>query len=75
MPRRRVQSRKYKKVTWQDICPTCVKYDHPAHSQNCDLCRQFGVTEDILCTLNRMDQEGDPGDFQCDAYQPKHPPQ
>jgi len=66
------QSKTHKKVTWKDVCPTCVKYDHPDHSPDCDLCRQFGITENILCTLNRMDQEQAAGDFECDAYQPKY---
>jgi len=69
------RSKTIKKIRWQDICPNCVKYDHPDHSPDCDLCRKSGITENILCTLNRMDQEDDPGDFQCDAYQPKYPPQ
>ena len=65
------RSQKVKKVSWQDICPTCIKYDHPDQSPDCDLCRKSGITEDILCTLNRMDQEDDPHDFQCGAYQPR----
>ena len=65
------RSPKVNKVKWQDVCPTCVKYDHPDHSPDCEHCRKYGITEDILCTLNRMDQEDDPHDFQCDAYQPK----
>ena len=64
---------KVKKVNWQDVCPTCVKYDRADHSPDCDLCRKFEVTEDILCTLNRMDQEDEPHDFQCGAYKPKQP--
>jgi hypothetical protein len=66
-----VRPPKAKKVTWQDVCLTCVKYDHPDHPPDCEHCRKHGITEDILCTLNRMDQEDDPHDFQCGAYQPK----
>jgi hypothetical protein len=38
------------------LCVSCVKDDDPG--------------EEILCTLNRLDQQDDP-DFQCYAYQPK----
>ena len=72
MAKDRTRSSPHKKIRWQDICPTCAKYDHPDQSPDCDLCRKFGVTENILCTLNRMDQEQAAGDFECDAYQPKY---
>lgn len=62
-----------KKISWQDTCPSCVKYDHHDHTPNCKHCRKHGVTERTLCDLNRADQENDPEDFQCDAYQPKQP--
>lgn len=65
--------KKKKKIGWQDVCPTCVKYDHHDHTPDCEHCRDFGVTERIICDLTRDDQEDDPGDFQCDAYQPKQP--
>ncbi len=67
----RARSRSRKKIGWRVICPTCIKYDYPDYPPDCDHCRQYGVTENILCTLNRMDQEEDPADFQCDAYKPK----
>jgi hypothetical protein len=62
-----------RKIGWQVICPTCIKYDYPDHLPDCDPCRELGITENILCTLNRMDQEDAPNDFQCEAYQPKLP--
>ena len=71
MAKDRARSRPHKKIRWQDICPTCVKYDHPDHLPDCDPCQEFGVTENILYTLNRMDQEQAAGDLECDAYQPK----
>lgn len=73
MPKVRGQVKSHVKIGWQIICPTCVKYEHPNHPPDCDLCRQHGVTENILCSLTRMDQENDFGDFRCDAYEPKHP--
>jgi len=73
MPGRKKRLRDHEKIGWQLICPTCVKYEHPGHSPDCDLCRQHGVTENILCNLTRMDQENDLGDFRCDAYEPKQP--
>ncbi len=73
MSRRTGWSRNHGRIGWQLICPTCVKYEHPDHSPDCDLCRQYGVTENILCTLTRMDQEDDPDDFRCDGYEPKQP--
>jgi hypothetical protein len=69
MPRNKGQSSTHKKIGWQVICPICVKYEQPKCTPDCELCRKYGVTEDILCVLNRKDQEHDPGDFQCDAYQ------
>jgi len=38
----------------------------------CISCRKDGISgeEDILCTLNRMDQIGEP-EFKCYAYEPK----
>jgi hypothetical protein len=39
------------------LCATCKKDDK-------------GGIEEILCTLNRNDQEGEK-DFECDAYEPK----
>ncbi|MBM4307212.1 MAG: hypothetical protein FJ115_01295 [Deltaproteobacteria bacterium] len=67
------RSRDREKIGWQIICPTYVKYEHPNHSPDCNICRQHGVTENILCTLTRMDQEGDSDNFCCDAYEPKQP--
>ena len=66
-------SRLHKRIGWQEICPSCVKYDFPDHPPDCKDCRENGVTEGILCELTWMDQEDDPNDFQCGAYQPKHP--
>ena len=40
-----------------DLCITCKKDEQ-------------GSEEDILCTLNRMDQQGKQ-DFKCYAYEPK----
>ena len=68
---RKARARIRKKIGWQVICPTCVKYDHSDDSPDCELCRKFGVTENILCTLTRKDQENDRRDFECDAYQPR----
>lgn len=62
-----------KKLRWQDVCPTCLKYDHPDHPPECECCKGDGITEGILCELTRMDQESDPDDFKCDAYQRKLP--
>ena len=62
-----------KRVTWQDVCPTCLKYDHPEHPSECECCKENGITESILCELTRMDQENDPDDFKCDAYQQRLP--
>jgi hypothetical protein len=73
MTRAKGQSRTHEKIGWQVICPTCVKYSHPGDSPDCDLCRKHGVTENILCTLTRMDQKNDSRDFRCDAYQSKLP--
>lgn len=61
------------RIRWQDICPTCLKYDYPNHPPECEHCRKYGISEEILCELTRMDQEDDPDDFQCGAYQPRHP--
>jgi len=71
MPRRKGPLRDHEKIGWQIICPTCMKYEHPNHSPDCDLCRRHRVTENFLCDLTRMDQEEDPDDFRCDAYEPK----
>ncbi len=38
------------------LCVSCAKDEDPS--------------EEILCTLNRLDQQGE-DDFQCYAYQPK----
>ncbi len=73
MPRRKGRLRDHGKIGWQFICPTCVKYEHHDHSPDCEICRQHGVTENILCALTRMDQEDDLGDFRCGAYEPKQP--
>ena len=64
--------RKSKRIRWQEICPTCLKYDYPNHPPECKYCKENGITEGILCDLTRMDQEDDPNDFQCGAYQPKN---
>ena len=71
MTKTKTESRTHKKIGWQVICPTCLKFDQPKQTPDCDLCRKYGVTENILCTLTRKDQEKDPGDFQCDAYHSK----
>jgi hypothetical protein len=38
----------------------------------CVTCRrdEFSGKEEILCTLTRSDQQGEP-EFRCDAYEPK----
>jgi hypothetical protein len=38
------------------LCVSCVKDEDPS--------------EEMLCSLNRLDQQGD-ADFRCEAYQPK----
>jgi hypothetical protein len=43
-------------VSKPSLCVSCAKDEDP--------------NEEVLCTLNRLDQQGDP-DFQCFAYQPK----
>ena len=63
------------KINWQEICPTCLSYDHPDQFPECEHCGKNGITEGILCELTRMDQEDDLNDFQCGAYQPKYPVQ
>ena len=63
--------RNHKRIGWQEICPTCVKHDYPDHPPDCEHCKKNGITEGVLCALNRMDQEDDPEDFNCDACQPK----
>jgi len=40
------------------LCLSCAKDDDPS--------------EEILCTLNRLDQQ-DEAEFRCDAYEPKQP--
>ena len=42
----------------------------------CISCKKDGMNanEDILCTLNRMDQLGE-SEFKCYAYEPKNPVQ
>lgn len=60
-----------KRITWKEICPNCIKYDYPDHSPDCEHCLENGITESVLCNLNRMDQEEDDADFQCDAFTPK----
>ncbi len=72
MTKARRPSRIHRKVGWKDICPTCVKYDYPDHSPDCPHCHELGITESILCSLNRMDQEDSPSDFQREAYQSKY---
>ncbi len=66
-------SRLGKRVGWQEVCPTCLKYDNLDRLPECEHCKENGVTEGILCELTRMDQENDPDDFQCGAYQRKSP--
>lgn len=61
-----------KRLRWQDICPSCIKYDYPDHQPECKHCQERGITESILCSLTRMDQEEDQEDFRCDAFQAKH---
>ncbi|UCD52504.1 MAG: hypothetical protein JSW27_07680 [Phycisphaerales bacterium] len=43
-------------VAKPDLCVSCAKDGDP--------------TEEILCTLNRLDQEGE-DEFRCDAYDRK----
>jgi hypothetical protein len=66
-------SKSHKRIKWQEICPSCMKHDNPDRFPDCECCRENKVTEGILCKLTRMDQEDDPNDFQCGAYQPKYP--
>ncbi len=40
-------------VAKPSLCVSCIKDEDPG--------------EEILCTLNRLDQEGE-GDFKCEAY-------
>ncbi len=41
-----------------DLCVSCAKDGDPK--------------EEMLCNLNRLDQEEDEGEFRCYAYTPKH---
>lgn len=41
-----------------DLCVSCAKDGDP--------------NEEMLCNLNRLDQEEDEGEFKCYAYEPKH---
>jgi hypothetical protein len=68
------QSKKERKpkLRWQDLCPTCAKYNQPSHKPDCECCRELDISESVLCDLNRMDQENAPGDFECGAYVPLH---
>ena len=38
----------------------------------CVTCKKDGAggEEDMLCILNRNDQQGEPGEFECGAYEP-----
>jgi len=62
-----------RRIRWQEICPTCLKYDHPYRPPECECCKENDIPEGILCELTRMDQENDMDDFKCDAYQQKVP--
>ena len=62
-----------KRIRWQEVCPTCLRYDRPNHPPECECCKENDITEGILCELTRMDQENDTDDFRCDAYQRKVP--
>ena len=75
MTKNRKNAKTPKRIRWEEFCPTCLKYDHPDQSPECEHCRENGITEGILCELTRMDQEDDPNDFQCGAYEPKYPMQ
>jgi hypothetical protein len=73
MPKKVLNAKPERRIRWQDICPTCLKYDHPNDSPDCECCKKSGITEGILCELTRMDQENDPDGFRCEAYQRKLP--
>lgn len=45
-------------VAKSSLCASCEKDDDP--------------NEEILCNLNRLDQQDEP-EFKCGAYQPKEP--
>lgn len=60
-----------KRIAWKDLCSNCIKYDYPDHAPDCEHCFENGVSESVLCDLNRMDQKDDDADFQCDAFTPK----
>ena len=49
-------------------CRECVKSSMPLIHSKCDLCKDIGLQEEILCDLNRSVQE--PGGFICHAFHP-----
>lgn len=73
MPKNTQHSSLHKRIGWKEVCPTCLKFCNSDRFPEFEHCRENGITEGILCELTRMDQEDDPDDFQCGAYQPKHP--
>ena len=60
-------------LTWRDICPQCRKYHESGKPpDNHPLTLKSGLTEGVLCDLNRADQEDSGKDFRCDAFEPMH---
>jgi len=70
--KRSTQEKETTWVRWQDVCETCLSYDYPDHPHACKHCKASGITEGMLCMLTRDDQEGEPHDFECSNYRPKH---
>ncbi|OGP73516.1 MAG: hypothetical protein A2V86_04555 [Deltaproteobacteria bacterium RBG_16_49_23] len=73
MTKKAINPKLDRRIRWQEVCSTCLKYDHPDHTPECECCQKSGITEGILCKLTRMDQGNDLDDFKCDAYQRKLP--
>jgi REP element-mobilizing transposase RayT len=49
-------------------CTECIKSSKPLIHSKCDLCKDLGFQEEILCDLNQYIQE--PVNFICHAFQP-----
>jgi REP element-mobilizing transposase RayT len=49
------------------MCSECIKSARPFIHAKCDLCKDLGFQEEVLCHLNRCVQ--DPVEFACHAFQ------
>jgi REP element-mobilizing transposase RayT len=47
-------------------CSECIKSSRPFIHNKCDLCKDLGFQEEVLCNLNRCVQ--DPVEFACHAF-------